>query len=87
MPLNENITMARQKIERRQPPFIVAELSGNHNQSLDRALAMVEAAAHADVDAIYLQSDTADIRSHDLSYCEFSIKNLDSLWKRNTPNW
>ena len=40
------------EIGREQPPFIIAEMSGNHNQSLDRALALVEAAAKSGADAL-----------------------------------
>ncbi len=34
-------------IDTTQPPYIIAEMSGNHNQSLDRAMAIVDAAAKA----------------------------------------
>ena len=61
-------------------PFIIAEMSGNHNQSLDRALQIVEAAAKSGVDALKLQTYTADTMTLDLSEREFFIQNKDSLW-------
>lgn len=62
------------------PPFIIAEMSGNHNQSLDRALAIVDAAADAGVQAIKLQTYTAETMTLDLSDNEFFISDPKSLW-------
>ena len=62
-------------------PFIIAEMSGNHNQSLDRALAIVDAAADAGADALKLQTYTADTMTLDLTSAEFTIQNANSLWR------
>lgn len=62
-------------------PFIIAEMSGNHNQSLDRALEIVEAAAKAGVDALKIQTYTADTMTLDVEEGEFFIKDKNSLWK------
>ncbi|RXT04459.1 pseudaminic acid synthase [Ammoniphilus sp. CFH 90114] len=65
-------------------PFIIAEMSGNHNQSLERALAIVEAAAKAGAHALKLQTYTADTMTLDISLGEFYIDDEDSLWKEHS---
>jgi len=67
-------------ISRSDPPFIIAEMSGNHNQSLDRALDIVDAAAKTGADAIKLQTYTADSMTLDLQEKEFMISDPESLW-------
>jgi len=62
-------------------PFIVAEMSGNHNQSLDRALAIVDAAADCAVDALKIQTYTAETMTLDLNEGEFRIDDPHSLWQ------
>jgi N-acetylneuraminate synthase len=65
-------------------PFIIAEMSGNHNQSLDRALLIVEEAAKTGVDALKIQTYTPDTMTINLDKDEFQIKDKDSLWKGET---
>ncbi len=64
-----------------RPPFIVAEMSGNHNQSLERALAIVEAAAQAGAHGLKIQTYTADTMTLDINRGEFHIGDEGSLWK------
>lgn len=61
-------------------PLVIAEMSGNHNQSLERALALVDAAAEAGAHALKLQTYTADTMTLDLNAGEFSIQDAGSLW-------
>lgn len=61
-------------------PFVIAEMSGNHNQSLERALAIVDAAAKAGAHALKLQTYTADTMTLDLEQGEFHIGDSGSLW-------
>ncbi|KFX32684.1 N-acetylneuraminate synthase [Geobacillus stearothermophilus] len=81
--MNEIIVEGR-KIGPNHRPFIIAEMSGNHNQSLERALAIVEAAAKAGAHALKIQTYTADTMTLNLENPEFKIEDSDSLWKGNT---
>jgi|CXWL01.1.fsa_nt_gi N-acetylneuraminate synthase len=78
------IRLGQQYIGRDFPPLIVAEMSGNHNQSLDRALTIVEAAAEAGAHVLKLQTYTADTITLDISEGEFFINDEQSLWKGNS---
>jgi pseudaminic acid synthase len=62
------------------PPLIVAEMSGNHNQSLERALQIVDAAADAGAHALKIQTYTADTMTIDVDEREFHISDPKSLW-------
>lgn len=71
------VNITKKNIEK---PFIIAEMSGNHNQSLDRALEIVELSAKAGVDALKLQTYTADTMTLNIAEREFFIKDKNSLW-------
>ena len=61
-------------------PMVIAEMSGNHNQSLDRALEIVDAAAAAGAHAIKLQTYTADTITLNCRGGSFDINDSNSLW-------
>ncbi|MBZ0104041.1 MAG: pseudaminic acid synthase [Sulfuricella denitrificans] len=73
--------IAGRKIGFGHQPFIIAEMSGNHNQSLERALAIVDAAAKTGAHALKIQTYTADTMTLDLSEGEFFISDSGSLWQ------
>ena len=75
--------IGKYKIGLKFPPFIIAEMSGNHKKSLKRALQIVDAAADAGVSAIKLQTykpETMTIRS---KRSEFQIRDKNNLWYGN----
>lgn len=61
-------------------PFIIAEMSGNHNRSLEKALSIIDAAADAGAHAVKLQTYTPDTLTIDVSDGEFFISSEESLW-------
>ena len=76
-----NIAIAGINIGTDAPPFIIAEMSGNHNQSLDQALSIVDAIADSGAHAIKLQTYTADTMTIDFGEREFFIDDPNSLWQ------
>jgi len=72
--------IAQRKIGIASPPFIIAEMSGNHNQSLERALKIVDAAASSGAHGLKIQTYTPDTMTIDLDEREFHISDPNSLW-------
>ncbi|MCV0437845.1 MAG: pseudaminic acid synthase [Hydrogenophaga sp.] len=78
--MDETFHIGGRAIGPHAPPFVIAEMSGNHNQSLERALAIVEAAARTGAHALKIQTYTPDTMTLDLDEREFHIGDPDSLW-------
>lgn len=78
--MSSEMKIADRLIGRNHPPFVIAEMSGNHNQSLARALEIVEAAATAGAHALKIQTYTPDTMTLDLDEREFHISDPNSLW-------
>lgn len=75
------VNIGGKQIGLEQHPFIVAEMSGNHNQSLERALQIVDEAAKCGADAVKIQTYTADTITLNLKEREFFISDPASIWK------
>ncbi len=75
-----SVQIGKYTIGAEHPPFIIAEMSGNHNKSIAMALKIVEAAAAAGAHAIKLQTYTADTMTIDIEKSDFFINDIDSLW-------
>jgi pseudaminic acid synthase len=74
-----DITIDGRTISSRTPPFIIAEMSGNHNGDIERALSLIDAAAAAGADAVKLQTYTADTITIDHDGPGFRLES--GLWK------
>jgi len=77
-----SIYIAGREIGANCPPFIIAEMSGNHNGEKKKALDLIEAASKAGADAVKLQTYTADTITINSQSNEFKIK--EGLWKGRT---
>jgi len=80
MTMIDGFKIGGRMIGKNHPPFIIAEMSGNHNQSLERALEIVEAAAKSGAHALKIQTYTPDTMTLDLDEREFHISDPNSLW-------
>lgn len=80
----QDIQLGQHTVGPSHPPLIIAELSGNHDQSLEKALAMIDAAAAAGAQAVKLQTYTADTMTLDIDTGEFYIEDKNSLWHGTT---
>tara|TARA_R110000868_G_scaffold155691_6_gene382168 strand:+ start:36313 stop:37374 length:1062 start_codon:yes stop_codon:yes gene_type:complete len=81
MKFNKEIKIADKLVGAYNEPFIIAEMSGNHNQSIDRALEIIEAAAATGVDAIKFQTYTADTMTINVDKDDFIIRDEFGLWR------
>ena len=82
--MNSYIKIGDRLVGRDATPFVIAEMSGNHNQSLDHALDIVEAAAATGAHALKLQTYTADTMTLNLREKGFYIDDPKSLWNGRT---
>src|SRR6059058_3337109 len=78
------VTIAGVPVGAGHPPYVVAEMSGNHNGRLDRALAIVDAAADAGAHAVKLQTYTADTMTIDVDLPAFRVLAGHELWGGRT---
>ena len=78
--MTRGFKIADRPIGRNQPPFVIAEMSGNHNQSLERALQIVEAAARSGAHGLKIQTYTPDTMTLELNEREFHVGDPNSLW-------
>jgi pseudaminic acid synthase len=80
MTVDQPMNIGGRNIGRHVEPFVIAEMSGNHNQSLDRALEMVDAVAESGAHALKIQTYTAETMTLNVQTRDFRIEDPASLW-------
>ena len=80
----KKIKIASKMIGPDHEPFIIAEMSGNHNQSLEQALKIVKAAAEAGAHALKIQTYTPDTMTLNCDRADFIVNEKNQLWKGKT---
>ena len=92
--MDSTIKINDSKIGGNSPPYIIAELSGNHNGSINRAIELIDAASDAGANAVKLQTYTADTITINSNRPEFMIesglwagKNLYELYSEASTPW
>lgn len=84
MVANTGFELRGRRIGQDAPPFVIAEMSGNHNQSLPRSLQIVEAAARSGAHALKIQTYTPDTMTLDLDDGDFFVADKNNLWHGTT---
>ena len=84
--MKDNITIDKFQVGKNVKPMIVAEMSGNHNQSLDKALQIVEEVAKTGAHALKMQTYTADTLTIKSNKKDFQIKKKNP-WSHNKNLW
>src|ERR1700722_18882712 len=82
--MTQDIDIKGKLIGHSHQPFIIAEMSGNHNQSLERALELARLASKSGVQALKLQTYRADTITLNASHGPFFIEDQNSLWQGNS---
>ncbi len=80
--MHSTFSISGRSICREQAPYVIAEVSANHNGSIDRALQTIKAAKESGVDAVKIQSYTPDTMTIDSEADDFVVH--DGLWKGRT---
>lgn len=78
--MQNKVTIAGREVGLGFQPFVIAEMSGNHNHSLERALEIVRSVAKSGANALKIQTYTPDTMTLDINEGEFSITDPKSLW-------